>query len=514
MRASRVRPVVLAATALTATTLGMLALRPLLEEVHVALILLLVVLGASAAGGRAVGLTTAAASFLIFDVLFLPPYNTLVVANPLDWIVLFAFLATSVVAAQLLYRAQEEARQSRARADEIDRLATLGAEALNAPDATVALESIANVIRSSTGVELCEILLQSGSAVSIAAESPSGGSSGEGKSLAWLAESVRDSGAAAIEQRDGTTHIAASRPSGSELALLAQGDAVALLLPLRVQERTVGVLRVANAHGLRLDSSRWRFLDAISYYAGLGVERVRLAAEAEHAAALREADRLKDALLASVSHDLRTPLTTIKAMAHDLGSLGDERSEIIEQEADRLNRFVADLLDLSRLTSGALPLRIELNAVDDLLGALVQRVEGSLGTKRLLVTLPPGDALLLGRFDFVQALRALANLVENAKKYDRSESPIEIVAERTGDELGIHVADRGPGIAPDALPRLFEPFNMPDGREPDAGSAGLGLSIARRVTEAQCGRLVYTPREGGGSVFTLFLPAAEESHSG
>ena len=98
MRASRVRPILLAATALAVTTLAMLAFRPMLEEVHIALILLLVVLGASAGGGRAVGLATAAASFVVFDAFFLPPYNTLVVANPLDWIVLFAFLATSAVA--------------------------------------------------------------------------------------------------------------------------------------------------------------------------------------------------------------------------------------------------------------------------------------------------------------------------------------------------------------------------------------------------------------------------------
>src|SRR5205085_4499141 len=110
MRASRVRPVAIAATALVLCTAGMVAVRPMLKEVHVALILLLVVLGASAAGGRVLGLATAAASFVVFDVLFLPPYNTLVVANPLDWLVLFAFLVTSVVAAQLLYRAQEEAR--------------------------------------------------------------------------------------------------------------------------------------------------------------------------------------------------------------------------------------------------------------------------------------------------------------------------------------------------------------------------------------------------------------------
>jgi two-component system sensor histidine kinase KdpD len=322
---------------------------------------------------------------------------------------------------------------------------------------------------------------------------------------------VSDNGAALIEHRDGTTHLAASRPDEKEIALLESGRAVALLLPLRVRERTVGVLRVAKAEGLRLDPQRWRFLDAISYYAALGVERVRLAAEAEHAEALREADRLKDALLASVSHDLRTPLTTIKAMAHDLGALGDERSEIIEQEADRLNRFVADLLDLSRLNANALPLRVELNAVDDLLGALVQRVEGSLGSKRLVVTLPPGDALLLGRFDFVQALRALANLAENARKYDPTAAPIEVTAERLGSEIAIHVADRGPGVAPADVPRLFEPFQRPKRAQPDAGSAGLGLSIARRVAEAQGGRVVYAPRDGGGGVFTLYLPAVDES---
>lgn len=509
-RAPSARTVALSALALVACTLGMLAVRPLLAEVHVALILLLVVLAASAAGGRVLGLASAAAAFLVFDVLFLPPYNTVVVANPLDWIVLFAFLATSVVAAQLLYRSQEEARLAHERAAEIDRLATLGAETLNVAHAAEALEAIAAVIRSSVGVDLCEILMDSPTGFTVAAQSRRPGERPIPDRSPSLAGWVSESGVALVERRDGTTHLATSRPRESELQLLENGTALALLLPLRVRERTVGVLRVSAAEGLRLDPERWRFLDAISYYAALGVERVRLAAAAEHAEALREADRLKDALLASVSHDLRTPLTTIKAMAHDLGSLGDERTEIIEQEADRLNRFVADLLDLSRLKAGALPLRIELNAADDLLGALVQRVEGSLGSKRLAVTLPPGDALLLGRFDFVQALRALANLVENARKYDPSDAPIEITAERTGAELAIHVADRGPGVRDIDIPRLFEPFQRPRAAAPDSGSAGLGLSIAKTVTEAQGGRLTYAGREGGGSVFTLFLPAADD----
>jgi two-component system sensor histidine kinase KdpD len=511
MRASRVRPAVLAGTALVLCTVGMLAVRPVLKEVHVALILLLVVLGASAAGGRVLGLATAAVSFIVFDVLFLPPYNTLVVANPLDWLVLFAFLVTSAVAAQLLYRAQEEARQAHARAAEIDRLATLGAETLNAAHAAEALEAVANVIRSSTMMDTCEILMRSTTEFTVAAQSRQAAARSITESTRSLAEWVSESGVAAVERRDGTTHLAAARPDAAELTLLTDGSAVALLLPLRVRGRTVGVLRVAKESGIRLDLQRWRFLDAISYYAALGVERTRLAAEAEHAAALREADQLKDALLASVSHDLRTPLTTIKAMAHDLGALGDERSEIIEQEADRLNRFVADLLDLSRLNAGALPVHVELNAVDDLLGALVQRVEGSLGLKRLIVQLPPGDALLLGHFDFVQALRALANLVENAKKYDRTDAAIEVTADRDGAEIAIHVADRGPGVPEAERDRLFEPFRRLNGGPPDVGGAGLGLSIARRVAEAQNGRVEYAPREGGGSVFSLFLPVADEA---
>ncbi len=225
--------------------------------------------------------------------------------------------------------------------------------------------------------------------------------------------------------------------------------------------------------------------------------------------ALRESDRLKDALLASVSHDLRTPLTTLVALAHDLRAHGDERAEIIEQEADRLEHMVSDLLDLSRLNAGALTVRLEVNAVDDLLGALLQRVETALAPRRIEVRMPGDDPVLVGRFDLAHSLRILVNLVENAARHAPGTEPIEITARRDDDVIAITVADRGPGIPGALAERVFEPFFRPPGAAPDARGAGLGLSIARRLAEAQHGRLTYEPRSGGGSTFTLYVPAAE-----
>jgi len=237
----------------------------------------------------------------------------------------------------------------------------------------------------------------------------------------------------------------------------------------------------------------------------LGVERARLGAEAEHAKALREADRLKDALLASVSHDLRTPLTTIKALAHDLGSLGDERAEIIEHEVDRLNRVVADLLDLSRLSGGGLTLRIEVNALDELLGALVQQVEPALGGRRLEVALPPDEPLVLARFDLVHSLRALVNLVENAAKYSPAGAPVTVSARVDGEMLLIDVADRGPGVPEEFRSRLFDEFARAPGTS--AAGIGLGLHVVKSLAERHGGSVTYRSRHGGGAVFTLLVPA-------
>jgi two-component system sensor histidine kinase KdpD len=457
-------------------TAGMLPFRDRLDKAHVALLLLLVPLGGSAAGGRSVGLGLAAASFLVFNWFFLPPYHTLVVADPLDWLILLAFLATSAVAAQLLYAAQEEARVAQLRTAEVDRLRVVGAEALNAGRAEDALNTVAEVIREAAQADSCELL------------------------------AARDGEPPHILATAGV--IASEPPHGGADA---EGDVV---FPLSVRGRVVGTMRLRSARGLTLDAERSRFVDALSYYAALGIERVRLIAAVERAEALREADELKDALLASVSHDLRTPLTTIKARAHEMRIHGDEQAEVIEQEADRLNRIVVDLLDLSRLKAGVLPTDLDLNAVDELLELVVQRVEGVLGKRTLAVQLSPDGDLLFGRFDLGHSVRILVNLVENAHKYAPKDTPIELSARREGDDIEVSVADRGPGLATRESARAFEPFNRSPGLPPDVGGAGLGLAIARRLAEAQSASLRYEPRAGGGSVFTYSFPAVEFTPDG
>jgi K+-sensing histidine kinase KdpD len=345
---------------LALVTAVLLSVRRRLNEAHVALAYLLVVQGGSARGGRPLGMALAAAAFVCFDVLFLPPFGRLTIEDPLNWLVLLAFLATSILSAQLLYRAQAEADAARERAAEIDRLSA---------------------------------------------------------------------------------------------------------------------------------------------------ERVRLAAEAERAVILQQEHQTKDAIIASVSHDLRTPLTTIKGLAHEIAAAGDERAEVIEEEADRLNVFVAQILDLSRIAAGTGVSDIQPNEAEDLLGAASQQVAGRLHGRELRIDVGGGEPLLFGRFDFAQTLRALVNLIENAAKYSPPVASIDLSARRDGDWLVFSVADRGPGVPADERERIFEPFYRRRTTEPDVGGAGLGLSIARGIVEAQGGSVSYGERPGGGSIFSIRVPA-------
>lgn len=503
---------------LAVATIVMWFLRDYLDKAHVALLFLVIVLGGSATGGRALGIALSALAFLAFDGAFLPPIGTLAIRNPLDWLVLLSFLVTSLVATHLLDLAQERAVAAQRHADEIERLSILGAETLNAGVATDALAAIAEVIRSALEVDTCEILADGGATGSAASatasfkvlaragttESPVFDDAARGLT-AWVAES----GLPAVLRSDLTSQVGAAGWEAQSDPWLSQGDLRVLLMPLTARGQSVGVLRVVNAAHIEIRTGQREFLRALSYYAALGVERVRLVAEAERAEAFRQADELKNALIATVSHDLRTPLTSIKALAHRLAERGEADARSIEEEADRLARFVGDLLDLSRIAARAIPVHVEINAAEELVDGVRQRLAGVLADRELRVLVDPGAPLLLGRFDLPQSVRVLVNLIENALKYSPPESPVELRVRREGHQLLFTVMDRGPGIPAEEETLIYEPFYRPAGTPSDVGGAGLGLAIARGLADAQGGTVRYAMREGGGSSFTFGVPAAD-----
>ena len=518
-----------AMSVLVVITAVMLPVRTHLDKAHIALVYLLVVLLGSSLGGRTLGLTLSGIAFLTFDWAFLPPYNTLLVANPLDWLVLVAFLITSVVAAQLLARAQYGTDQALARTTEVERLSALGAETLNAARPEDALSAIADVIRSTLGVDTCEVYAFRGPereptlvACSGAVEPEprsAGSASGAGAGSETLFSWANEHGSVTVERLDGTVHVADERDPEQNDHIVPWEmvkDARVITIPLRVRSGNVGALRITNERGIELAVTQREFLDALSYYVALGAERVRLTAEASHAEAFREADRLKNALLAAVSHDLRTPLTTVKALAHSIvergAPPGDATAVSIEEEVDRVTALVTDLLDLSRLTGGAVQFRPAINTTDDLVGAALQRTAGVLGDRELRVRVvkgESGDGVILGTFDFVQSLRVLVNLIENAVKYSPSVSAIDVIIRSHGKDIAISVADRGPGVPVEERRRIFEPFYRAPGVPPDTRGAGLGLAIAHGLATTQGGDLQYEPRDGGGSVFVFTLPGAD-----
>jgi two-component system sensor histidine kinase KdpD len=264
---------------------------------------------------------------------------------------------------------------------------------------------------------------------------------------------------------------------------------------------------VAAGEDISLTSARRRLLAALAYYAALGVERQRLVAAAERAEAERRVESLRRALLTAVSHDLRTPLTTIKGIAHEIaGGADPARAEVIEAEADRLDALVADFLDLSRIQAGAIRPDATINTADDLVGAALQRAAGVLEGRAVEVEMEEGD-LITGRFDFAQTLRALVNLLDNAAKYSPAGSPLTVRARRAPGAMEIAVLDEGPGVPEGERDRIFDAFYRPPTVPAAVRGTGLGLSIARGLAEAQGGSLRYAVRPGGGSIFTLVLPA-------
>jgi two-component system sensor histidine kinase KdpD len=285
-----------------------------------------------------------------------------------------------------------------------------------------------------------------------------------------------------------------------------------LHLPLTGSAKVLGVLSVQPGDPQRLrDPDRLKLLQSFANQTALALERCSLAEAAEHAHAQAETERARSALLSSVSHDLRTPLAAITGAASslrdDAGTLPEVTrrglADTIAEEAQRLNRLIGDLMEMTRLESGALRVRKEWHSLEEVVGAALVRLESRLGDRPVNLTIP--DDLPLVPLDDVLFEQVVWNLVENAEKYTPAGQPIDVTAAIEERELRFEVADRGPGLTAGEEQRVFEKFYR-GSKASNRSGVGLGLAICHGIVEAHGGRIVATNRAGGGAVFTVWLP--------
>ena len=471
------------------------------DTAHIVLTLLLVVIGGSVAGGRPLGFALALLSTELIDYYFQLPYEELGVPKPLDLVVLLAFCVTAFVTTELLARAHQQAAAARARASEVEALSRLGAETLRYASAREALDALTTLVCRVVGADRCDVVPAQGTIL--------------GHDTAAERDDLADR---AVDQVTGSGHTtvigidgAMQRQSVAEFTTATRAEIRTLVvaLPLLAEERQIGVLVVRSDSELVLDAAKRRFLAALSYYAAIGIERQRLMSEAAYSDALRESQLAKDEIFAAVSHDLRTPLATIKVLAQSGADRGERSSLAIVEQADRLARLVGDLLTVSRFRAGDMPLDMELNTAEDLIGALLRQTEGIRAGRTIDVHIDYDSPALVGNFDFVHTLRILGNLVDNALRHTPEGGTVDLRAERENSFIVFTVGDRGAGVPMAERDRIFEPFYRPADATRDGGHAGLGLSIARSLAERQGGSVEYVPRQGGGSCFVLRLPAAD-----
>ena len=283
------------------------------------------------------------------------------------------------------------------------------------------------------------------------------------------------------------------------------------LVPIKVDDRRFGALLLVDPDGL-FDSTDDRLVSLAAAQIGIAVDRARLRQEATEAEILRRTDALRRALLNAVSHDLRTPLATIMASAsslrqNDVVWTEDERqgfAQAIEQEAERLNRLVGNLLDLSRIEAGSLRPQKSWQDLEALIEDTLDRLRSVTAHHHLHVDLPKDLPPVW--IDPVEIGQVIYNLIENATKYAPPDTEIPLEVRRISGALAIVVSDRGPGIPAQSIPHLFDPFyRVMDGR-PRPQGLGLGLAIVRGLVEAHGGRVWVENRPGGGAQFTFTLP--------
>ncbi|CAH2601792.1 sensory histidine kinase KdpD [Rhodovastum atsumiense] len=484
-----------------ATLLGV-GLRHVLAVSNISLVFLTAVLVSAAWFGLWPALFTCLVSVLAYNFFFLPPLYTFTIADPENVVTLVFFLAAALIAGNLAAGVRAQALAARQRARTTDQLYQFSRKLAGVVGMDDLLWATAYQIAAMLRVNVV-LLLPEGESIAVRAGYPPEDMLDEA-----------DFAAAVWCWRN-------NRPAGRGADTLP--GARRLFLPLRTGSGPVGVVGIGREDAGTaplLDPEQRRLLDALTDQAAIAIERVNLAADVDRSRLEAETERLRSALLTSLSHDLRTPLAAILGSASSLESyhaLLDEAAQrellaTIREEAERLNRFVGNLLDMTRLESGALALRLESTDPGEVIGTALAR------TGRLLaghnVTLDLAQDLPTVRLDAVLFEQVLFNLLDNAAKYAPAGSTVQVrgwreAAPGGSDLLRVQVIDEGPGIPEEELVRVFDKFHRVRSTDHQRAGTGLGLAICRGFIEAMGGHITAANRaDRTGAVFTLTLPGA------
>lgn len=446
-----------------------------LNPTTMALAYLLGVLGVSASWGLRQAVFMSVVATLAFNYFFLPPIRTFTIADPQNWIALFAFLVTAVTASQLSERARRGARAAVERRQELERLYAFSQLLLSSDNPAELSNLIPRYIVESFGIRSAAISLSSRADIYRSGPNIDG-----------------------LESHDLQLTCMRGEPRFDTVHQLA-------FMPLRMGMRVVGCMGVSGSFLSR------QTLEAISSLVAISIERAGAVEKLSRAEAARESEQLRSVLLDSVTHEFRSPLTAIKASVTALlGSPNhspEERHElltIINEESDRLNRLIGEAAEMAQLDANKVEFRFESAPIG-------RPVEQALDELKQLLTQHPVDVripagLPNARMDSAHIKEVLVHLIENAAKYSPAGAPIRITAEAKGETLTVNIADRGPGIDDFEQSLVFEKFYRGRNQRVQVHGTGMGLSICKAIVEAHGGRLGVTSQLGHGSVFYFSLP--------
>jgi two-component system sensor histidine kinase KdpD len=497
----RLRPYVLS-TLYVAAALGVGTLiERFLDVRNLALVLLTAVLASAVTSGLGPALYACLASAFAFNFFFLEPRHTLTIRDPESVVALVVFLIVAVTASNLAARLHRQAAAARQRARMTEDLYQFSRKLAGTGTLDDVLWATAYQIAAMLRLRVV-ILMPEGESLAVAVGYPPD-------------DTLADADIAAA--RWAWQHEQAAGRGADTLP-----GARRLYLPLRTGRTPIGVIGLDNDKpGPLLTPQEQRLFDALADQAAVAIERIQLVADVETARLAAEADRLRTALLSSVSHDLKTPLAGILGAAGTLrdyaaslpeGDKADLVTTIID-ESERLHRFIGNLLDMTRLESGATQPNASLHFPGDIVGSALQRAGKILCRHRLDVALPADLPML--KVDAVLLEQAVFNLLDNAAKYAPAGSTIAVRGWRDGGHVLLAVVDEGPGIPPDDLERVFDSFYRVRKTDHVPAGTGLGLAICRGFVEAMGGTITAANRtDRPGAAFTIRLPVPTETLEG